>query len=79
MTLKSQLDGLTGGAMPLRRAPQFRGTFMNRVRNRGSRLNPLSYGKGIWEEVKYSVWIDVEDAAEMGSELTYNELSEDMF
>lgn len=79
MTLKSQLDGLTGGAMPLRRAPQFRGTFMNKVRNRGSRLNPLSYGKGIWEEVKYSVWIDVEDAAEMGSELTYNKLSEDMF
>lgn len=78
MALKEQLDNMTGGAMPLYRLPQFKGTFMNRVRNRGSRLNPSLYGRGMWEAVKETFCIDSEDT-DYGSELTYNTEEEDMF
>ena len=79
MEIKRQLDQLVGESMPLHRAPQFKGTFMNRVRNRGSRLSPKLYAKGIWEHIKEGVLVDVEDAAELGSAATYNAPEEDMF
>lgn len=78
MAIKEQLDNLTGGAMPAHRLPQFKGTFMNRVRNRGSRLNPSLYGQGIWESVKETFCIDSEDT-DYGGELTYNKREDDMF
>lgn len=78
MDIKEQLDNLTGGAMPAHRLPQFKGTFMNRVRNRGSRLSPTLYGRGIWEATKETFCVDSEDT-DYGGELTYNIEEEDMF
>lgn len=79
MEIKQQLDQLVEGSMPTHRAPQFKGTFMNRIRNRGSRLNPKLYAKGMWEHIKEGVVLDVEDAGEFGSAATYNAPEEDMF
>lgn len=78
MDIKVQLDALTGDAMPNHRVPQFKGTFINRVRNRGSVLNPALYGKGIWESVKETFCMDSEDT-DYGSENTYNLPEEDLF
>jgi len=52
---------------------------MNKVRNRGSRLNVKNYGRGMWEAVRDTFCVDVDDAAEYGSYLTYNNEKEDMF
>lgn len=79
MGIKKQLDTLTGNAMPANRAPQFKGTFMNKIRNKGSRLNPALYAKGIGEAIRDQFCVDVEDASEFGSTLTYNSEEEDMF
>ena len=79
MDVKRQLDAFTGNSMPTNRAPQFKGTFMNKIRNKGSRLNPKLYAKGIGEAIRDQFCVDVEDAGEFGSTLTYNEEKEDMF
>lgn len=78
VAIKEQLDAFTGGQMPSHRMPQFKGTFMNRVRNRGSRLNPSLYGQGIWESVKETFCQDSEDT-QYGGYMTYNSKEEDMF
>lgn len=76
--LKSTLDAFSDDAMPPYRMPQFKGTFMNRVRNRGSRLNPKLYGRGISEVVREAICVDSEDM-DYGGYNTYNSREEDMF
>lgn len=78
MTIKRELDSLCGNAMPTHRAPQFKGTLMNRVRNRGSKLNPKSYIKGYHELFTESFCVDSEDT-DYGSTLTYNSDDEAIF
>ena len=78
MAIKIELDQLCGDAMPNHRAPQFKGTLMNRVRNRGSRLNPKSYSKGFGELFMETFCVDSEDT-DYGSLLTYNSDDEAMF
>jgi len=79
MAIKEVLDSMIDHSMPTHRAPQFKGTFMNKVRNKGSRLNPKNYGAAWWDATKDAFIIDEEDAAMYGSTLTYNEPEEDMF
>lgn len=79
MSLKELLDSMTGNAMPSHRAPQFKGTFFNSIRNKGSRLNPKSYGSVWWDIIKDSFVTSEEDAEMYGSTLTYNSPEEDMF
>ena len=74
--IKRKLDGLVGNAMPELRAPQFKGTTLERIKN-GKGLSQKA--GNIWEDVTENFLVDVDDAGEFGSELTYNEEKDDMF
>lgn len=77
MDIKAQMDGFIDNSMPLLRAPQFKGRFINRVRNRGSVLSPKAYGRGIFNAVTETFCMDSEDS-EYGCENTYNAQEEDV-
>ena len=79
MSTKEMLDSMVNNGMPIHRAPQFKGTFMNSIRNKGSRANPKSYVSVWWQNLKDSITVDADDAGMYGSTLTYNEPDEDIF
>lgn len=80
MELKNSLDErLPEGATNLYRMPQFKGTFMNRVKNRKLlENNTKSVGKTLIGRIKETFLEDSEDT-DYGSDMTYNTIDEDMF
>ena len=78
MELKREIDALADNKMPTTRAPQFRGRFMNRVKNRGSRLNPKLYAKGIKDWAKETFCEDALDT-DFGSIYDYNKKEDMLF
>lgn len=80
MAMKAKLDSrLPEGSTNLYRMPQFKGTFLNKVRNRRLTESTSSAIKGtICQTVRSTFCEDSEDR-DFGSELTYNSLEDDIF
>lgn len=75
--IKANMDENVDGAMPSYRAPQFKGIFTNRLRNRG-RSNIKGFGTSVWEMVTETFCRDSMDT-DYGGEITNNSLEDDVF
>lgn len=80
MELKKKLDSrLPEGSTNLYRMPQFKGTFLNKIRNKKLTDTTKSAVKAtICQDIRATFCEDSEDR-DYGSELTYNELEDDIF
>lgn len=80
MQLKKSLDSrLPEGSTNSVRMPQFKGTFMNRVRNRRLTDNAASAFGGSIRTALRETFCESSEDTEYGSDQTYNNIEEDIF
>lgn len=80
MQLKKSLDGrLPEGSTNSVRMPQFKGTFMNRVRNRRLTDNAASAFGGSIRTALRETFCESSEDTDYGSDQTYNNIEEDIF
>ena len=80
MELKKKLDArLPEGSTNLYRMPQFKGTFLNKVRNKQlTDSTRQAFKSTVCQDIRATFCEDSEDR-DYGSELTYNALEDDVF
>lgn len=79
MTIKQEIDGLIGDNGVMYRAPQFKGTTTDKIKNRMMFDN---IGKATLYTLRNNLadtFLEDSDDTQFGSQLTYNTVNEDMF